>query len=434
MQMYKGLPIITNKITEAERQNIPHHIFDQIALEEQPWTVSNFRIEAQKTIREIRSRGRLPILVGGTHYYAKAVLFNDYFLDQKDGASDVEEGDSRPEFPILDAPTSTILAELREVDPKMASIWHPSDRRKIQRSLEIWLQTGKTASQTYEEQSQQRLERQRNEAASPDGRRTAYSSLVFWLKTENNVLKQRLDSRVDTMLASGLIEEAQAISAHERHLTAAGITLDKTKGIWASIGYKEMEPYISALLSSSNNNPDLPTLKTTSITSTKSATRRYARTQDRWIRIHFSRALLEANAFDTLYPLDSTNPDQWCTDVLQPATEITSRFLRGGDTPLPAPESLSDMARATLAGIRTELGESDNHGSSTVLSGRRCRYCEVCDKTMMTEKEWIRHLKGNGHKKAVAGRKKWEAFQAWKVGREEEKGEGEDGETRDNEA
>jgi tRNA dimethylallyltransferase len=401
MQMYKGLPIITNKISEVERQKIPHHILDQIGLEEQPWTVSSFRREAHKTIREIRSRGRLPILVGGTHYYTKAVLFNDYLLGSEDEPFTGEE-EPREKFPILDAPTSEILAKLREVDPRIASRWHPKDRRKIQRSLEIWLQTGKTASQTYEEQSQRRMNLRTGEADAAGDSSMAYSSLIFWLRAKDNVLKRRLDDRVDSMLGSGLIEEAQGIAAYARDLDSAGTTLDKTKGIWASIGYKEIEPYIFALDDNTKTQTEREQIKGSCIEAVKAATRQYARRQERWIRTHISDALTESRSMDTLYPLDCTNLSNWDNDVHQPATNLTAAFLGGRIRSSPA--SLSEMAREILSNIGAELENGNT---------RECRYCEVCDKTLMTEKEWTVHLRSNTHKKALAGRKRWAAFKAW---------------------
>jgi tRNA dimethylallyltransferase len=404
MQMYKGLPIITNKIPEAEKQNIPHHILDQIGLEEQPWTVSTFRREAHKTIREIRSRGRLPILVGGTHYYAKAVLFNDYLLGNPYPSDEGSGEDARKKFPILAGPTSEILAKLREIDPKMANRWHPSDRRKILRSLEIWLQTGKTASQTYEEQSQRRLKTRANDSDTADDSSTSYSSLIFWLRAQDSILKPRLDARVDAMLASGLIQEAQDVACSTLKLDDAGITFDKTKGIWASIGYKEIEPYVQALAEGSKTQTELDQLKTSCIESVKTATRQYARRQERWIRTHFSDALTESDAMDTLYPLDCTNLEEWDDNVQSPVMGVTENFLAG--KPRPAPESISDMARETISSIKAELETSNT---------TECRYCEVCQKTMMTEKEWAGHLKSHTHRKALAGRRKWEAYKAWQA-------------------
>lgn len=73
MQLYEGLPVVTNKITTSEQQGIPHHLLGCIGLKEETWTVGKFVKEALTVIEEIRSRGRLPIVVGGTHYYTQAV-------------------------------------------------------------------------------------------------------------------------------------------------------------------------------------------------------------------------------------------------------------------------------------------------------------------------------------------------------------------------
>jgi tRNA dimethylallyltransferase len=72
--MYKGLPIITNKITTEEQKGIRHHLLGCIALDKPTWTVGKFVPEALRIVKEIRSRGRLPILVGGTHYYIQSVI------------------------------------------------------------------------------------------------------------------------------------------------------------------------------------------------------------------------------------------------------------------------------------------------------------------------------------------------------------------------
>src|SRR5271168_1169210 len=154
MQMYDGLPIITNKITAEEQKGIPHHLLGSIAPDEEPWRVGMFKKKADQIIQEIRSRGRLPILVGGTHYYTQSLLFKDSLIDDKFyGEEHVRTELSNEEilqkFPMLDGPTEAMIERLREVDPKMADRWHPNDRRKIRRSLEIFLLTGKKASDIY---------------------------------------------------------------------------------------------------------------------------------------------------------------------------------------------------------------------------------------------------------------------------------------------
>jgi tRNA dimethylallyltransferase len=134
MQLYEGLPVITNKMPEDERDGIPHHLLGCISLNEETWTVGNFVSNALAKISEIRARGRLPILVGGTHYYTQSLLFHDALANK---SQDEEPVQNAERLAVLEEPTEVLLAKLREVDPVMADRWHPNDRRKIQRSLEL---------------------------------------------------------------------------------------------------------------------------------------------------------------------------------------------------------------------------------------------------------------------------------------------------------
>ena len=432
MQMYRGLPITTNKLTEKERRNIPHWIFDQIGLEETPWTVQKFQTESRKIIQQIHLRGRLPILVGGTHYYTEAVLFNGRTTlnDPARELSDEEQNKSRDakrRGSILDRPTAEIWNRLHEVDPQMADRWHPNDRRKIQRSLEIWLETGKTASQTYRDQCEATGTSQDDQHKTCDakGREAAnhYDSLVFWLQTSREVLKARLEDRVESMLDAGLLQEAQEIMEQEQKFASGGSIVDRSKGIWASIGYKELTPYLEAMHKDENkpSSNELEKIKLSCISAIKAATCRYAQRQDRWIRIHLlntlSRVAGERPDSTKMYPLDCTNIDEgsWHSHVYEPCATIVSAFLAGDKLPpssLPLLEtSMQSSSTASLAQDKHDIGVYIDRKTS---ESRKRRHCAICNKTMMTEKEWSAHMSSNSHRKAVAGRRKWEAFQEWR--------------------
>lgn len=423
MQIYKGLPIITNKISEDERDGVPHHIFDQIGLEDAPWLVTDYQREARKTIRDIQARGRLPILVGGTHYYAESVLFNHRLqsLDALDDSDAKWEAQNRSEHPILEAPTSEILDKLREVDPEMASRWHPSDRRKIARSLEIWLQTGVPASQVYHEQSQQRLAAESDSTTS----NLAYPSLILWLRSRTHVLKQRLDSRVEEMVTNGLLDEARSILNTAQTLTQAGRAPNRTRGIWVSIGAKEMESYFNTVNSSIHpSTPDqdptsLEKLKQTCITNIKTATQRYARYQTRWLLTQLAQRLIAANSLEsTLFVLDTTDPfpQSWEANVFQPAEKLTRAFLARETPVLPTIPSGASLHEETMQEIRQHQSK---RAVGQVVWG--ARHCEACDKTLMTEREWVMHVQGKGHRRVVKGREKKEQYEKWK--REKQNGE-----------
>lgn len=380
MQLYNGLPIITNKITVSEQRGIPHHLLGHIPLDGSPWDVDDFKAEAAKTIREIRGRGNLPILVGGTHYYVDPLLFPDVILD------DVQTDPSKS-FPILEESAEVMLQELRKVDPVMAEKWHPNDRRKIQRSLEIYLHTGRPASDLYAEQEVRKEVARGAAAAKP------WHNLLFWVSSEREVLKERLDGRVDKMLERGLLEEVKELFEFKRRKMAAGDILDMTKGIWQSIGYKQFEPYLQAI-GEGEDAPRLDELKIAALEDMKTATRRYANYQTKWIRLKQIPRLKDQGpeAFGNLYLLDSTDVSQFSINVVEPAAHVTAKFLSGATRP--APVEISELARDIL----TKVGEPPPKEVPCQKT------CEICQTVCVTEQAWQRHIKGASHRRVLKKR------------------------------
>jgi tRNA dimethylallyltransferase len=416
MQMYEGLPIITNKIPENERNSIPHHLLGTVSLASEPWTVPKFVQESQQIIQEIRSRGRLPILVGGSHYYTQALLLKDSLVarvsDVAQHSEDETEARDNQTWPILSAATPDIYAKLLEVDPAIAKRWHPNDRRHVQRSLEIWLQTGRRASDIYEEQHQQRVSQKEIAAhqeglingSSGDGAAGTgmrYSTLILWVETEDDILRQRLDGRVDVMVKDGMLEEGLYLDHFEREQAAKGYPVDTGKGIWISIGYKELKPYVEAMKNGDLDQAGLDSLRDICIEDTKVATRQYARRQKRWIRIRLANSFEEAGATKHFFVLDSTDLEHWKSNVTIPSQSILEDFLKGES--LPDPRSLSEMAHKVLP---TFSLKGSRH--QTFLA----RTCKVCDKTTTTDREWERHLASRRHAKALYGKSKRERGEA----------------------
>ncbi|RYP12409.1 hypothetical protein DL767_011320 [Monosporascus sp. MG133] len=382
MQMYRGLPVITNQISAEEQKGVPHHLLAIVGHREPTWTVLDFATEARKVIQGIRSRRRLPIIVGGTHYYISALLFEDSVLGPQSLGDDnprinVEE-ESSAQFPILNAPTDVLMNRLREVDPAMASRWHPSERRKIQRSLEIYLTTGKKASDIYAEQ-------QRARQASR-GARGPWEALMFWVYSKPDVLHNRLNRRVDKMVGRGLMAEVEDLHEQLRRRTDAGETVDRTKGIWQSIGFKQLEPFLNAEMEE-RAAEELERLKEAGLEEMRIATRQYARSQIKWLRGKTVPKLKEHEALDYLYLLDSSNADNFATDVLQPAADICRQFLEGED--MSKPKELSDTARDVLGA----LADKDKSSKPAL----RHRTCETCHLTVL-ESEWEKHVKGRRHR------------------------------------
>lgn len=479
MQLYKGLPIITNQIPTEERKGIPHHLLGCIGFDQEPWHVSHFKRECLRTIKEIRGRGKLPVLVGGTHYYTQAVLFKEAILD-RDGENDEESGNADRErmvtdgnseiskiatpqsekFPILNASPEVILQKLREVDPAMASRWHPNDTRRIYRSLEIYLQTGRPASEIYQEQ--QRLKdaasildnhslhdlsyvenhaTTRPSPASVGPSHLRFPTLLFWVHTEDGELTRRLSQRVDNMAEQGLVAEAESLFNYLNEKHAQGVEIDRTRGVWVSIGFKELEPYFQALLSSASTsaaatngagsvdivsdaasnitstsilNPEqLSNLKQSCLSSIKSATRHYYRQQIRWIRGRLWNALTDAHATQQLYVIDSTgacsNPSAWQSAVREPAERVVESFLSRGVAECPDPRELSEAAKRvfeTQLQSSVAAGAVDGEERARQRTVFKCSTCDVCGIAVQSDEQWEVHVRGRRHKRAVKSAEK----------------------------
>ncbi|RSL91095.1 hypothetical protein CEP52_014350 [Fusarium oligoseptatum] len=359
MQLYNGLPIITNKITTEEQCGVSHHLLGHISLDEQPWDVDDFRREANRVIGEIRGRGRLPILVGGSQYYVDPILFEEVILE------DIEL-DTSTSFPILQESGEVMLHELRK------------------RSLEIYLRTGKRASEYYAEQQA------RKQAAQQDGSRRPWENLLFWVYSEREVLRARLDARVDKMQNGGLMQEVRELYDFKHKKEAEGRILDMTKGIWQSIGYKQFEPYLSAV-DEGREASELEKLKNAALEEMKTATRRYAVYQTRWIRLKQIPRLREVGpeAMGSLYLLDSTDVSKYGQNVVEPAVRLAKQFLSGEERP-PATE-ISPLANEVL----TQVGNPPPKATPCK------RMCEVCHTVLMTEEAWKQHLKSATHRRVV---------------------------------
>lgn len=388
LQMYEGLPITTNKIPTDERKSIPHHLLGCVQLGEEPWTVHQFHKQATQTIKEIRARGKIPVLVGGTHYYTQSLLFPRSLVEDSQEATQKDVQDEENTWPILRASTQDMLEELLRVDPEMARRWHPNDRRKIRRSLQIWLQQGIQASKIYEEQENMR--RRADFAGNSSMDPLAHGNndcLIFWTFCNHEELSKRLDSRVDKMISNGLVEEIITMHNFVQEQIAKGAQIDESRGIWIAIGYKEMLPYISNPKASEAE-------KRECIDLIKIATRQYAKSQARWIRLKMIPAAEQAGFQERVFLLDGTDLSHFDTQVEQKATEITRSFVHGGA--LPEPSGLNDVAQDML--------------STADRGSRYARYCELCDKTVMYEREWVHHLQSKAHKKASRPKVDWKAL------------------------
>ena len=190
--VYRGMDIGTAKPTAEERAAVPHHLIDLID-PLQAYSAAQFVADARRLIDEIRARGRLPLLVGGTMLYFKAL---------RDGIDDMPASNPavRAELDLRAAVEGwpALHAELQRVDPLTAARISPNDAQRIQRALEVWQVTGKPLSAW-----------QRGAAAPPGD--TGALPLISLEPDSRAWLHERIAQRFDAMLAAGFIDEVQRL-------------------------------------------------------------------------------------------------------------------------------------------------------------------------------------------------------------------------------
>lgn len=243
MQIYKGIHIASAAPDEAETEGIPHHLLEFLDSDVQ-FSVADYVKKAKECIKDIASRGKLPIIVGGTGLYISSVLDNTVFFEEKTDSELRIELENK--FDAVGA--EKMLARLAEFDPETAEKLHPNDRRRIIRAFEVYYTTGKT--KTNQNEQSHLIE-------------SDLEPLVIGITYENReLLYERINKRVDIMLENGLLEEAK--KAYERQ---------ETKGGFQAIGHKELFGFFEGLT-------DLEA----AVEHLKMQTRRYAKRQLTWFR------------------------------------------------------------------------------------------------------------------------------------------------------
>ena len=157
MQMYKGLDIVTNKVTPEERNLVKHHMIDFLDPLMKS-TVIDFRNQTLPLIEDLRSKNVIPVICGGTNYYIESILWNILLkssneetikpINVKRFKSNEDENDDS------ELSNENLYEKLKKIDPQRANHLHPNERRKILRSLEVFESTGRPHGQIIEEQKQ----------------------------------------------------------------------------------------------------------------------------------------------------------------------------------------------------------------------------------------------------------------------------------------
>ncbi|EGT45768.1 hypothetical protein CAEBREN_11075 [Caenorhabditis brenneri] len=369
MQFYKGLDIATNKITVEEAEGVPHHMMSFLnPSDTSTYNVHHFKDTTLRLIQEIRSRSRIPILVGGTTYYAESILYENNFIDsgkRTSSESSSSGGDSDSEEAKDDESTVSnqeLWAELRRVDEKSAMLLHPNNRSRVWRALQIFRDTGIPKSQ--------HVELQKSDATVDlPGRLRSDDSLVIYMDATTEVLDERLDGRVDKMIRMGLKKELMEF--YEGHRQA----IQHLKyGVMQCIGLKEFVPWLN-LDPSERDTPTGDKLFKQGCDDVKLHTRQYARRQRRWYKMRLLRRSDGDRKMASTKMLDTSDK----TRIISDGMEIVDRWMGGVDLfEEISPEPVLKGADANV-----------------ILT------CDVCSVTMTGRDNWRLHVGGKKHKHNV---------------------------------
>ncbi|KAM3960750.1 tRNA dimethylallyltransferase [Aphomia sociella] len=446
MQIYKGLDVVTAKASRQEQEMVKHHLLD-ILEPHHMFTVVDFRNRALKIIENLTEQGKVPIIVGGTNYYIESIVYKILVEDMDDPEAllwdksrrkrDLDDDDEghhkinikkfakeplddrfaqkncQPstskiteicesgnmlEGNINDSSTNTadtqtidkeklksdvdneekftneeIHAKLKAIDPAGAARLHPNNRRKVLRSIEVWLKSGRLHSEILAEQK-----------LSEGQLRRPGSTIIFWLKCEQTIHDERLNSRVDAMLEDGLIQEL--LDFHARHNLQRikdGKPPDYTKGIFQTLGFKEFHDYLM-LTEEQKAAEEGKRLLQQSIENMKIATRRYARRQNKMIKSRFLEHPFRE--VPLVYELDTTDITKWDEVVRNKAFHIL--------------ESYSKESPCDYKPIEVNIDEEKKK-----IDGNSRNYCDVCERLFIGDKTYEIHLKSHRHMKVLKKKK-----------------------------
>ncbi len=243
MQIYKDMNIGSAKVTTEEAQGIKHYLID-IKRPDERYSVADYKKDAKCAIQEIISKGKVPIVVGGTGLYIDSLIYEIEYQD-----IEFDENYRKELERIRDTEgLETLYNMALKIDPEAMEKISPNDYKRITRVLEIYKATGKTKTQQEKESRLKEI---------------PYDYKVFAIDYDREKLYERINRRVDIMLEAGLIEEVKNLLKNYQEFPTS----------MQGLGYKEVKEYLDGI-----------TTKEEMIEKIKQESRRYAKRQFTWFR------------------------------------------------------------------------------------------------------------------------------------------------------
>ena len=255
MQIYKDMNIGTAKVTKEEMQGIKHYLIDFVP-PNQRYTVSDFKKDATRAIKEILREAKIPIVVGGTGLYVNSLI---YGIEYQDMQFDEEYRNKLMKIAETEEGLNNLWEQAQKIDPESMKKISKKDKKRIVRVLEIYKSTGKTKTE------QEILSRKKE---------IEYDFKIFGISMDREQLYERINKRVDIMINQGLEKEVRNLLEKYSEFPTA----------MQGLGYKEVVEYFNGILTRGEM-----------IDKIKQESRRYAKRQLTWFRRNKEIIWLDAN-------------------------------------------------------------------------------------------------------------------------------------------
>ena len=252
MQIYKDFSIGSSKPTEEERKQAPHHLVDFVDADKR-YSVADYKEDCQKAIEDILSRGKVPIIVGGTGLYIDSIIYNIKYLQI---STDYTYRKQLEAIPLED-----LYKRAMEIDPRAMEKISSNDRKRISRVLEIYHLTGHNKTELEAESIGDEI----------------YDFRTFVLNWPREQLYERVNTRVDKMIEQGLVDEVKGVLKKYKDFPTS----------MQALGYKEIRLYLDGIITLDE-----------AIELIKTESRHYAKRQLTWFRKYEGAIWLEGGNDD----------------------------------------------------------------------------------------------------------------------------------------
>ncbi|KRX00684.1 P-loop containing nucleoside triphosphate hydrolase [Pseudocohnilembus persalinus] len=418
MQIYKKVDIMTAKATQQEQARCKHHLIDTLDLHEKNFNRNEYYFKSSKIAEDLKSQNKVPVIVGGTHYYIETLMFDQKIVQ----TTDVNPNFTQEAENLNKYTSQQLYDKLLQLDPQLAKKTHPNNTKRVKQYLNIILQSDEQKPYSEKMENYEKVPLREN------------NCLVFWPRcSDRQTLREQQLKRIREMVAEGGLQEALEII---EELIGNKIKINENtnidqplenevdlmqQGVLQSIGYKEFMPLYKYLKKNYNN--DLSVFKQDKLTELQEKDEKIKELIENCIQqlaldtIHMSKKQIQwikhriiTNCdMETMkkrlfvFDFDQYTSENFNEKVVKPAVQITQKYielLQVNDVET-ALNNLSQEVDVQQYQVKqSELDEIQKHHFKKNVTEWQNYHCDVCDTDINGQHEYEIHMASKKHKKA----------------------------------